>query len=180
MVALSRSLTSTLQNLVIKPKPHQSSLSLSKLRLSALSMPSLVIRQMLLMILDLRSKNVARKVSHCCVDEREAVNVWQWMRWAARYFAASETLCEPQIRLKIESNRSEHKRRICATFSWLFASSSAGAQPRLARVQCMIAKYLIIRFPVNASINYWMLLLEHLRFYDSISFSIIHLLFGIN
>lgn len=105
-------------------------------------MPSLVIRQMLLMILDLRSKNV-RKVSHCCVDERAAVNVWQWMRRTARYFAASETLCEPQIHLKIESNRSEHKRRICATFSWLCASSSPGAQPRLssAMYDCKVFNY---------------------------------------
>lgn len=112
------------------------------------------------------------------VDERENGEVWQWMRWTARYFQLLKRTSNPILR----SNRIVRCTK--GAFVQHFHGSSlllfcATERPDIG-VQCMIAKYLIIRFQVNASINYWILLPELPRFYDSISFSIIHLLFGIN
>lgn len=105
-------------------------------------------------------------------------------RWKVRdrviffsFWTQHKNWCEPQIHLWNESKR-------IFTF---YATSCAIWGPRLtweqlslgelssSWVQCMIAKYLIIRFQVNVSINYWILLppLREKPFYDFISFSII-------
>lgn len=96
-----------------------------------------------------------------------------WKAAAAIFWASGETW-EPQIHLndRIETNSVSNKRLMqhsYCPFAICYCNKMRG------RVQCMIAKYLIIR---SLPSNFNKLRNIIARFYDFISFSIIYLLFA--